>query len=149
MEKCDKSCLDEINLIEINQLHEATLQISKSCFEFKKICIGLIGVSMTIIVKLTNNSMDHSYFLVPLLICFGFWVADFTAYYYQKSTRSIMNSKFKSIASRHKIKNYAYVEIQPSWFRSAFNLSMSLYYVLSSLLVLGWGLFIIGKIGTP
>ena len=149
MDGYTKSCQDELSLIEINQLHEATLQISKSCFEFKKICIGLIGVSATIIVKLTSNSMDNSYFVVPLLICFGFWIADFTAYYYQKSTRAVMNKKLDSIASRHGIDSYVGNENKPNWLQSAFNLSMSLYFVLGLLILIGWTLFIFDVIGTP
>lgn len=36
MQEYKKSCEDELDWVIVNQLHEATLQISKSCFEFKK-----------------------------------------------------------------------------------------------------------------
>ncbi len=146
MNEHKKKCQDELNLIEINQLHEATLQISKSCFEFKKICVGLIGISITVLLKLTGNALDHSYFIVPLLICLGFWVADFTAYFYQKSTRLMMSNKIRSIASRNEIESYP-ASTKPSWFKSAFNLSMSLYFVIGGLLSLGWVLFAFSLIG--
>jgi hypothetical protein len=136
-----RSCEDEIDWVEIDQLHEATLKISQNCFEFKKLCVGLIGASMVVLGKLTANSLDHSYFVVPLLICFGFWVADFTAYYYQRVTRRNMNLRIKSIAKRNNdvvLNN----DIKVSWVSSAFNWSMSLYLVLSVLALLGWFLFI-------
>ncbi|CRL59067.1 hypothetical protein [Proteus penneri] len=52
MEEYKKSCEDELDWEIINQLHEATLQMSKSCFEFKKICVGLIGATLAILAKL-------------------------------------------------------------------------------------------------
>ena len=84
MTEYKRSCEDELDWASVDQLHEATLQISKSCFEFKKICVGLIGAALAVLVKLTDNNLDHSYFVIPLLICFGFWVADFSAYYFQR-----------------------------------------------------------------
>ena len=137
-EEYKKSCEDELELIEIQQLHEATLQISKSCFEFKKLSVGLIGAAIAVLVKLSGNELNHSLFFIPLLICFGFWVADFTAYYYQRSTRSVMNSKLSSIAQRNNIDDFQRGNVTASWFKSAFNLSMSLYYVLGLLLIGGW-----------
>jgi len=137
-EEYKKSCEDELELIEIQQLHEATLQISKSCFEFKKLCVGLIGASVAVLVKLSGNEISHSLFFVPLLICLGFWIADFTAYYYQRSTRAVMNRKLSSIADRNSIVGFQRDQVKISWFKSAFNLSMTLYYVLGLLLIAGW-----------
>lgn len=137
-EEYQKSCEDELELIEIQQLHESTLQISKSCFEFKKLCVGLIGAAIAVLVNLSGNEINHSLFFIPLLICFGFWIADFTAYYYQRSTRAVMNGKLSSIAQRHSIDNFQRNNVSTNWFNSAFNLSMSLYYVLGLLLIGGW-----------
>lgn len=137
-EEYKKSCEDELELIEVHQLHEATLQISKSCFEFKKLCVGLIGAAVAVLVKLSGNEISHSLFVVPILICFGFWVADFTAYYYQRSTRSVMNRKLSTIADRNSIIGFQRDQVTTSWFKSAFNLSMSLYYVLGLLLIAAW-----------
>lgn len=141
MNEYKKSCKDEIYWNEITQLHETTLQISKSCFEFKKLCVGLIGVSMLVLGKLTSNDLDHSYFAVPLFICLGFWIADFTAYYYQRITRKNMNKKMKLIAEENELNDLEINEIEVSWKMSAFNLSMSLYFVLSAFAVIGWLLF--------
>jgi hypothetical protein len=137
-EEYKRSCEDELDWATVNQLHEATLQISKSCFEFKKICVGLIGASLAVLVKLTDNNIDHSYFIVPLLICFGFWIADFSAYYFQRKTRNAMSKKLKAIALRNSISEYVSTELEVSWFSAAFNHSMSLYYALATLGLIGW-----------
>jgi len=36
-EEYKKSCHDELNWVEIEQLHTATVEISKNCFEYKKL----------------------------------------------------------------------------------------------------------------
>ncbi len=147
MSEYKKNCKDEIYWNEVNQLHEATLQISKSCFEFKKLCIGLIGVSMVLLGKLTENHLDHSYFVVPLFICIGFWIADFTAYYYQRITRENMNKKIRLIASENSLSDLEVKEINVSWIMAAFNLSMSIYFVLATFSIIGWLLFVNEIIG--
>lgn len=142
-----KTCEDEIDWSSVNQLHEATLQISKSCFEFKKICVGLIGVSLAILVKLTGNQLDHSFFCIPLLICFGFWIADFSAYYYQRKTRIAMSKKLQAIAQRNAIDNYQSEQLSISWRGAAFNHSMSLYYTLAAIGLFGWFAFLMNWVG--
>ncbi len=137
-EEYKRTCEDELDWTDIGQLHDATLQISKSCFEFKKLCVGLIGAALAVLVKLTDSELDYSYFAVPLLICLGFWVADLTAYYYQRSTRKAMDKKLRAIAKRNSLTNYGRNDIEASWFGAAFNLSMSLYYVLACLGAIGW-----------
>lgn len=147
MEEYKKSCEDELDWASVNQLHEATLQISKSCFEFKKICVGLIGAALAVLVKITDNQIDHSYFSIPLLICFGFWIADFSAYYYQRRTRIAMNKKLIAIAERNSISDYQSESLDASWYRAAFNHSMSLYYALAVLGLIGWLAYLMDWIG--
>lgn len=138
MQEYKKSCEDELDWVIVNQLHEATLQISKSCFEFKKICVGLIGVSLTLLVKLTDSKLDYSYFIIPLLICIGFWIADSSAYYFQRKTRIAMNRKLISIANRNSIDKYQAEQLTVTKLSAAFNHSMSLYYILSIIGCGGW-----------
>lgn len=140
-EEYKRSCEDELDWSQVEQLHEATLQISNSCFEFKKLCVGLIGVALAILTKLAPDKLNHAFFIVPLLICFGFWIADFTAYYYQRSTRNLMKVKLLSIAKRNKINDYPSKELAVSWGQAAFNLSMSLYFALGAIGLFGWMLF--------
>ncbi|MBD3897194.1 hypothetical protein IEI94_15155 [Halomonas sp. ML-15] len=147
MDEYKRTCEDELDWASINQLHEATLQISKSCFEFKKICVGLIGAALAILVKITSNQLDHSYFSIPLLICFGFWIADFSAYYFQRKTRIAMNKKLSAIAKRNSIKGYQSENLTVSWVGAAFNHSMSLYYALAALCFIGWLAYLTDWIG--
>lgn len=147
MTEYKRTCEDELDWASVDQLHEATLQISKSCFEFKKICVGLIGAALAILVKLTDNHLDHSYFLIPLLICFGFWIADFSAYYFQRRTRIAMSKRLQAIAQRNSIEDYQYEQLTVTWLSSAFNHSMSLYYALAILGFVGWLSFLMKWIG--
>lgn len=134
----ERSCEDELDWAIVDQLHEATLQISKSSFEFKKICVGLIGAALAILVNLTGSTVGHLFFLVPMLICLGFWIADFSAYFFQRRTRNAMHRKLYAIALRNQIHSYESEGLEVSWLRAAFNHSMSLYYVLALLGLVGW-----------
>lgn len=145
MEEYKRTCEDELDWVSVNQLHEATLQMSKSCFEFKKICVSLIGAALAVLVKLTDGQLDHSYFLIPLLVCFGFWVADFSAYYFQRKTRIAMNRKLTAIAQRNSIQDYQPEELTVSWRGAAFNHSMSLYYALAAIGLVGWSVYLMHR----
>ena len=147
MSEYKKSCEDELDWASVGQLHEATLQISKSCFEFKKICVGLIGAALAVLVKLTENNLDHSYFVISLLICFGFWIADFSAYYFQRKIRNTMNKKLCAIAERNAINNYSDDELEVSWINAAFNHSMALYFALATLVIVSWVAYVMKWIG--
>ncbi len=139
-----KNCEDEIDWNSVNQLHDATLQLSKSCFEFKKICIGLIGASLAVLVKLTNNKIDFLYFLIPILICVGFWLADSSAYYYQRKIRALMNDKLTSIAIRNQVVKRNEI-LTVSWIQAFFNPSMVLYYFFIIIITFGFILFNCGQ----
>lgn len=132
-----RTATDEIDWVEVEQLHDATIKISQNCFEFKKLCIALIGVAAVALGKITSDSLDPSYFVIPLLIAFGFWVADFTAYYYQRVTRKRMSARMQAIATRNNVTESDIKVLEVSWFSSMFNLSMSLYFVLMALSLIG------------
>ncbi|MCD9498408.1 hypothetical protein [Photobacterium carnosum] len=141
-----RTAADEMDWVEVNQLHEATLKISQNCFEFKKLCVALIGIAAVALGKLTSNTLDPSYFVVPFLIAFGFWIADFTAYYYQRVTRKRMSVRLHAIAIRNQLSNESFLSVDVSWFNSMFNLSMSLYFILMSLSLFAFILFSTGSI---
>ena len=42
------SCEDELDWKDVDQLHQAILQISKSCFEYKKLCVGFFGIAIAL-----------------------------------------------------------------------------------------------------
>jgi hypothetical protein len=141
-----RNAADEMDWVEVEQLHEATLKISQNCFEFKKLCVAVIGIAAVALGKLTSDTLDPSYFVVPFLVAFGFWIADFTAYYYQRVTRKRMNTRLQAIASRNQLSTYNISTVNVSWGNAMFNLSMTLYFVLMSLSVVGFFLFSQGRI---
>jgi hypothetical protein len=141
-----KSCFDEIDFAKAEQMHAAALQISKTCFDFKKLCVSFVGVAMAFLIKFTNNHIDHSLFVVGLVLIFGFWISDATAYYYQKSLRHKIDSQFEQIANRNQINDMPQ-SANPSVLGSLFNLSMILYFVFGALFVGSWFAFSIGWIG--
>ncbi|MCF5863004.1 hypothetical protein K3H50_06500 [Aeromonas veronii] len=141
-----RNAADEMDWVEVDQLHEATLKISQNCFEFKKLCVAVIGIAAVALGKLTSDTLDPSYFIVPFLIAFGFWIADFTAYYYQRVTRKRMNTRLHAIASRNRLSTDKVSIVNVSWFDAMFNLSMSLYFVIMSLSIFGFLLFSQGRI---
>ena len=130
---------------EIDQLHEAALQISKQCFEYKKLCVGLIGAACVLIVKFTGNDLDYSLFVVGLLITLGFWIADANAYYFQRKVRNRMNHRMADIAKNNNLSNEGTVT-EVSWHVSLLNRSMTLYYVLVLLSLLGVAILALGWI---
>ncbi|WP_198408687.1 hypothetical protein [Desulfotalea psychrophila] len=58
-----------------------------------------------------------------------------------------MNRKLQAIAQRNLIDNYQPEQLGVSWLGAAFNHSMSLYYALSTLGLIGWFAFFMNWIG--
>ncbi len=133
-----RTCHDELNWVEVEQLHSATIEISKNCFEYKKLCVSLLGVGAALIIKFSADPFTNVNFGVALLICIGFWLADSTAFYYQRSLRMAMNNRLTQIASRNGVEGYTTKNITVSKFQSLFNSSMTLYYALITILALSW-----------
>jgi len=142
-EEYKRTCHDELEWAEIEQLHAATLEISKNCFEYKKLCIGLLGVGGALVLKFSDTPLSHTTFLISLLVCIGFWLADATAFYYQRSVRRVMDTKFKEIASRNELPNYDRKITEVSKSMALFNPSMTLYYSLVLVVVGGWVIYAI------
>ena len=134
----ERTCEDELDWKDVDQLHQATLQISKSCFDYKKLCISFLGVSTAIIVKFTESSLNHTVFVLGLLICVGFWISDATAYYFQRKLRIQLNDRMCAIAERNNCASYKRENIEASWLKALFNWSLVFYYVLMFLGVIGW-----------
>lgn len=141
-----RTATDEIDWVEVGQLHDATLKISQNCFEFKKLCVALIGVAAVALGKLTSNELDPSYFVIPLLIALGFWIADFTAYYYQRVTRKRMNARLQAIALRNNVTESDIKILEVNWLDSMFNQSMALYFVLIAFSLIGLASLLCGWI---
>jgi hypothetical protein len=136
-----RSCRDKIDWTEIDQLHAATLQLSNSCYEYKKICVTFLGVAVTALAAITKGIIDNNYFIISIFIILGFWISDAISYYYQRKLRGAMNIKLTNIAKRNDIKDYSMRPIKASRINALFNPSMILYYIFLGLSICGWLLY--------
>ncbi|MEH1709278.1 hypothetical protein V7G70_01270 [Acinetobacter pittii] len=87
----------DINLKQIDQLHNVVLQFSGFCFEIKKTCIATIFIVLTLVVTFTDKKLDLSVFTISLITIISFWLLDSTAYFYQVKLRAVMNIKFDKV----------------------------------------------------
>ncbi|MDD2776946.1 MAG: hypothetical protein PHU06_13400 [Gallionella sp.] len=116
-----KTIDDELDWKTLDQLHNATLQISGFCYEYKKFCITTEFVVLTFLVNFTKNNLAHVLFIAGLIIPVVFWILDAVAYFYQKKLRDMMNKVRSDIKTRHqKPKNNTQHEgekiAKSSWF---------------------------------
>lgn len=94
---------DEIDYKIIDQLHNATLNFSKTTLELKKILFVIIGIVVSIFFNKSGSTIDNSLFLTICILIFAFWFFDSFAYYYQEKLREGMDKRFKKIQERYKI----------------------------------------------
>lgn len=99
-----KSKHDEIDMISIDQLHRAVLQMSKNCFEIKKLCVTVLISSSTLIAVFTEDRLDVFLFVSALFLVTFFWLLDSHSYYYQDKLRARMKVLAEEIASRNEPK---------------------------------------------
>lgn len=148
MDEYKKSLVDTINWNDVEQLHASVLEISKQCFEYKKICVTLIGAISAALLKFNNNQTLSSSLMIigclSFLISFIFFLCDALAYYYQRKNRQQMEKIKSEICLRHKV-TYMTKNIEVSLKNSCFNQSMMLYYIIFLISILDIILFIHNK----
>jgi len=127
---------DEIDRRSIEQLHESTLQISNQCFEYKKLCVTVLGVIVAALLKLSESATLTDIAVICLAIGVGFWCCDSIAYYYQKSNRVLMGKLTVAIKERNGIE-VGNASVQGlSWLKAIFNPSMALYMYIAVMCLL-------------
>lgn len=153
-----KSTEEEIDWKLLDQLHGAVSQISSFCFEVKKFCVTTLFAAITVVLTITSRNLDHSVFVVGLLIPLCFWFLDATGYYYQVKLRGMMEAIKVRLANRsgNQILSPSGVEIISQSRISAtvssrvlaagFNHSMWVYLLLILLDLLAWLLYNVGII---
>lgn len=153
-----KTTEEEIDWKLLDQLHGAVAQISSFCFEVKKFCVTTLFAAITVVLSITSRKLDHSVFIVGLLIPLCFWFLDATGYYYQVKLRGMMEAIRVRLAKRggNQILSASGLEIISTSRTSApvlrralaagFNHSMWVYLVLIALDMLAWLLFYGGHI---
>lgn len=138
---------DDLDKEQLTQLHNATLKASDTCFELKKLCATVLVPAGTLVAVFTDKRLDAAVFIAGLLVIAAFWLADSSAYYYQRKLRSAMTPIWKRRAAR--AQNYDYVPSTPAVGpgKAAFNGSMYFYLILAALVLTGFVLFEFGRIG--
>ncbi|MBT2298484.1 hypothetical protein [Pseudomonas fluorescens] len=136
MPEYKKSLDDELDWSSVEQYHESTMQISNQCFEYKKLCVGALGIIIAAMLKLGTDTTPLLLSLTCLFISIGFWMCDTTAYYYQRVNRQkILNLQTK-ISNRNTGESIAPPILPNSWSAAIFNKSMLLYIYCSTIFVL-------------
>ncbi|MCF5511886.1 MULTISPECIES: hypothetical protein [Pseudomonas] len=136
MPEYKKSLDDELDWSSVEQYHESTMQISNQCFEYKKLCVGALGIIIAAMLKLGTDTTPLLLSLTCLFISTGFWMCDTTAYYYQRVNRQkILNLQTK-ISNRNTGESIAPPILPNSWNAAIFNKSMLLYIYCSTIFVL-------------
>jgi hypothetical protein len=128
---------DELDKEQLQQLHNATLKASDSCFELKKLCATVLVPAGTLVAVFNENKLNAAVFVAGLLVIVAFWLADANAYYYQRKLRSAMTPIWQRRAAR--AQNYAFAPDTPpvGAGRAAFNGSMYFYLILAGLVSIG------------
>ncbi|EKO3961195.1 hypothetical protein F2K62_002447 [Vibrio fluvialis] len=124
-------CADEIDRATIDQIFESTLQISNQCFEYKKLCVTVLGVIVAALLKIDTPTSFTTIAIVVMVIGIGFWLCDSIAYFYQKKNRSVMNKITHRIQDRHLIECTDEPSKPVGWYAAILNTSMVLYMYIS------------------
>ena len=146
----EKTLNIELNLKQIDQLHNVTSQLSSFCFEIKKTCIATIFIVLTLVITFTDKKLDLSIFIISYITILCFWFLDGTAYFYQVKLRTMMNAKFDKVRklsgesdeSGGVIDDRGEKTIYKQLLSTSLNPSMILYYILIVLNSIGLLLFV-------
>lgn len=139
---------ETLKLKEIDQLDSAILQFSKNTLATKKICASLLVGVVTIILKLTDNTLDYSIYVGSIVTIMIFWVIDSNSYFYQRKLRIRMTGIVNELRkSEFVIDGYGMPLVKTgkaSWQRALFN-SSQLFYLIGTVVIIV--VFVIDKIG--
>lgn len=127
---------------EIKELHNSILEISRSCFEYKKLCITTIGIFLGLMLnsigKHTLFTLENIIFAilsVTFLITLIFHIADSISYYFQRINRNRQNI-YKNLLNIID-KNILVEKMGITYHASLLNLSMILYFIIYPILLIG------------
>jgi hypothetical protein len=124
---------EALKLKEIDQLDSAVLQFSKNTLATKRVCaMLLIGVS-TVVLKITNDSIDYALYIGSIVTLFFFWVIDSNSYYYQRTLRIRMTEIVNELRPDTFISDGYGMPLtkkeKASWMKAFFNSSQVFYYL--------------------
>lgn len=122
--------LDEMSKVQIEQLHNTTLNISKQSFEIKKLCILTLAGVITISLKKETPLPNHLIYFLGVIITILFYIIDAFTYNYQRGLRNKMIIEENEIYKRNYLKNRKKELDKLSLPEAFFNSSQILYYIL-------------------
>lgn len=96
-----RSLEDEIDWKLIDQLHTATNTFSSTSLELKKLFFVLVGIAVTVLLKLAGDKLDLSLFITIYILTISFWSLDSFTYFYQEKLRDKMDDAFSRLKSRN------------------------------------------------
>lgn len=80
--------------VQLGQLHEVVLQLSKNCFEIKKLCLTVVVSALVLISTLSSDSghagLDPAHFAGAGIVILFFYLLDCQSYFYQEKLRAKM-----------------------------------------------------------
>jgi hypothetical protein len=147
---------DEMDKMNIDQLHKAVLHFSNNCFEIKKFCTTILISATTLIATFTKEQLTPTMFAAGVFIIAFFWGLDAQNYYYQELLRARMKMLANNITKRHSPiievdgvgmpldDSRAKRQIEQRVLASLFNSSMFYYFGLAVFICVVW--FIVYKI---
>jgi hypothetical protein len=91
---------DELDKEQLTQLHNATLKASDTCFELKELCATVLVPAGTLVAVFTDKQLDPAVFVAGLIVVFAFWIADSSAYFYQRKLRRAVHPIWQRRAAR-------------------------------------------------
>lgn len=128
---------DSLNLKQIDQLHNATLNFSNNSLETKKLCVTAEIASITLLIGLHEKDKITNLLLLigisGLIIALLFYIVDVCFYYYQDKLRNAMIKEENKIRDRHKIEQREFGRQDKMCgrvSRSIFNGSQIMYWIL-------------------
>lgn len=142
---------DSLDMKQIDQLHEVVLNLSKNCFEIKKLCLAVLSSGLLFINFFTSKNIDLSHFIAGAIIISFFYLLDVQCFFYQVKIRirmqEIVDALVKRSISQIVVIGFGiplskYRLHSNRLFHSCFNSSMLFYWMLGLLDLL---LFILHK----
>lgn len=130
---------DELNKIQIEQLHKATLNFSGNSLETKKLCVTVEIAALTSITGIYKNLQLEDLigiikifaFIVPLL----FYLVDIVFYFYQNRLREKMIIEENEIRRRH--------HLSTRYLKTGSKFSRLLHSVFNKSQIMYWGLIVL------
>ena len=106
LDENQKKIADELDKIEIEQLHKATLTFSNNSQETKKMCVTALTATYALLATIYKENFGTfvvSIGVLGFLVSLLFYAVDVVLYYYQARLRENMQKRIDGIKLRHGI----------------------------------------------